>query len=133
MRNVKLHEQLILGGKNQWIETKLKLDLYLSIAKQCTIHQMNICKQREKKSGKMIIRDIFGYNFGKNQWIETKLKLDLYLSIAKQCTKYQMSICMQREKKVRKTDNSFKGHNSFKNMSIATIFEVDHIKPCTKF
>jgi hypothetical protein len=36
--------------KNQWIRIKLKLDLYLGIAKQCTKYQMNICKQRGKKS-----------------------------------------------------------------------------------
>jgi hypothetical protein len=40
-------------------QTKLKLDVYLGIAKQCTKHQMNIFKQREKKCGKLIIRDIF--------------------------------------------------------------------------
>jgi hypothetical protein len=34
-------------GKDQWIETKLKLDMYLGIAKQCTKYQMNICKQRK--------------------------------------------------------------------------------------
>jgi hypothetical protein len=34
--------------KNQWIKTKLKLDLYLGMAKPCTKYQMNICKQREK-------------------------------------------------------------------------------------
>jgi hypothetical protein len=39
--------------KNQWINTKLKLDLYLGMAKQCTKYQRNICKQREKKSGKL--------------------------------------------------------------------------------
>jgi hypothetical protein len=72
-----------------------------------------------------------GHNFGKNEWIETKLKLDLYLGMAKQCTKYQMNIYKQREKKkVRKTVKSlkiakFKGRNSSKNRSIATIFELD--------
>jgi hypothetical protein len=41
----------------KWIKTKLELDLQLSMAKQCTKYQMNICKQKEKKSGKLIIRD----------------------------------------------------------------------------
>jgi hypothetical protein len=47
--------------KNQWIETKLKFDLYLGMAKQCTKYKMNIdiCKQRKKKCGKLIIGDIF--------------------------------------------------------------------------
>jgi hypothetical protein len=45
--------------KNQWIKTKLKLNLYLGMTKQCTKYQMNICKQREKKSRKLMIRDIF--------------------------------------------------------------------------
>ena len=92
--------------KNQWIKTKLKLNLYLGMVKQCTKYQMNICKQREKKSGKLIIRDFLpkskGHNFVKNQWIRTKLKLDLYIGMAKQCTKYQMNICKQREKKSEK-------------------------------
>jgi hypothetical protein len=84
--------------KNQWIEAKLKLNLYLGIAKQCTKYQMNM----RKKCLKLIIRDFFlkpkGHNFVKNQWIRIKLKLDLYLGMAKQCTKYQMKICKQREK-----------------------------------
>jgi hypothetical protein len=92
--------------KNQWIKTKLKLNLYLGMAKQCTKNQMNICKQREKKSGKLIIRDFFsrskGQSFVKNQWIKVKLKLNLYLGIAKQFTKDQMNICKSRAKKVWK-------------------------------
>jgi hypothetical protein len=28
--------------KNQWIKTKLKIDLYLGMVKQCTKYQMNI-------------------------------------------------------------------------------------------
>jgi hypothetical protein len=39
-------------AKNQWIETKLKLDLYLGMTKPYTKYQMNICKQSEKKSAK---------------------------------------------------------------------------------
>jgi hypothetical protein len=31
--------------KNQWIRTKLKLDLYLGMAKQCTKYQMNMRKK----------------------------------------------------------------------------------------
>jgi hypothetical protein len=45
--------------KFKWIKIKLELDLQLSMAKQCTKYQMNICKQREKKSRKLIICDIF--------------------------------------------------------------------------
>jgi hypothetical protein len=45
--------------KFKWIKTKLELDLQLSMAKQCTKYAMNICKKKEKKSGKLIIRDIF--------------------------------------------------------------------------
>jgi hypothetical protein len=45
--------------KLKWIKTKLEFDLQLRMAKQCTKYYMNICKQREKKSGKLIIRDIF--------------------------------------------------------------------------
>jgi hypothetical protein len=45
--------------KFKWIKTNLELDLQLSMAKQCTKYQINICKQREKKSGKLVIRDIF--------------------------------------------------------------------------
>ena len=45
--------------KNQWINTKLKLDLYLGMAKQCTKYQMNIWKHEQKKCGKLRIRDIF--------------------------------------------------------------------------
>jgi hypothetical protein len=42
------------------IKTKLELDLYLGMEKQCIKYQMNICKQRGKKSEKWIlIRDIF--------------------------------------------------------------------------
>jgi hypothetical protein len=80
--------------KNQWIKTKLKLNLYLGMAKQCTKYQMNICKQREKKVRKSNNSWFFskseGHNFVKNQWIKAKLKLNLYLGIAKQCTKYKM-------------------------------------------
>jgi hypothetical protein len=40
--------------ENQWIRTKLKLDLYLGMAKQYIKYQMNMgCKQSEKKSGKL--------------------------------------------------------------------------------
>jgi hypothetical protein len=45
--------------KFKWKKTKLDLDLQLSMAKQYTKYQINICKQREKKSGKLVIRDIF--------------------------------------------------------------------------
>jgi hypothetical protein len=41
--------------KNQWIKAKLKLNLYLGIAKQCTKYLMNM----RKKCLKMIIRDFF--------------------------------------------------------------------------
>jgi hypothetical protein len=108
--------------KNQQIKAKLKLNLHLCIAKQCTKYQMNICKQREKKCVKLIIRDLFfkskGHNFVKNQRIRSKLKLDLYLGMAKQGTKYQMIM----RKKVRKTYNSWffsmsKGHNFVKNQT----------------
>jgi hypothetical protein len=34
--------------KNQWIKSKLELDMYLGMAKECTKYQVNICKQREK-------------------------------------------------------------------------------------
>ena len=47
------------NGHNFSKKSKLKLNLYLSMAKQCTKYQMNICNQREQKSGKLIIRDIF--------------------------------------------------------------------------
>jgi hypothetical protein len=57
--------------------------------------------------------------------IKTKLKLNLYLGMAKQCTKYEMNIFKQSEKKVRKAVKSLKGHNSSKNWSLATIFELD--------
>jgi hypothetical protein len=71
------------------------------MAKHYPKYQMNICKQKEKKSGKLKIRDFFskskGHNFMKNQWIKAKLKLNLYLGIAKQCIKYQMNICWQSE------------------------------------
>ena len=36
--------------KKQWIKTKIDLDLYLSIAKQYTKYQMNICKQEQKSA-----------------------------------------------------------------------------------
>jgi hypothetical protein len=46
--------------KFKWIKTKLELDLQFSMAKQCSKYQIiNICKEREKKSGKLVIRDIF--------------------------------------------------------------------------
>ena len=45
--------------KNQWIKTKLELDLYLGMAKQYTKTQMNIWKHEEKKCGKLRICDIF--------------------------------------------------------------------------
>jgi hypothetical protein len=34
--------------KDQWIKTKLKFDLYLGMAKQCTKYQMNIWKHEKK-------------------------------------------------------------------------------------
>ena len=40
--------------KNGWIKTKLELDLYLSMTKQCTKYQMNIWKHEQKKCGKLI-------------------------------------------------------------------------------
>jgi hypothetical protein len=40
--------------KNWWIKTRLELDLYLSMAKQCTKYQMNIWKREQKKCGKLI-------------------------------------------------------------------------------
>jgi hypothetical protein len=85
---------------------------------------MNICKQREKKSAKLIIRDIF-LSFVKNQWIKTKPKLNLCLCMAKQCNTYQMNIYKQRERKVPKTVKSLKGYNSSEYWSTATIFEID--------
>jgi hypothetical protein len=45
--------------KNQWIKTKLEIDLYLDMPKQCTKYQMNIWKHEQKKCGKLRIRDIF--------------------------------------------------------------------------
>ena len=42
--------------KNGWIKTKLELDLYLSMTKQCTKYQMNIWKHEQKKCGKLIYR-----------------------------------------------------------------------------
>jgi hypothetical protein len=45
--------------KNQWIDTKLKLDQYLDMSKQYTIYQMNIWKHEQKKCGKLRICDIF--------------------------------------------------------------------------
>jgi hypothetical protein len=60
--------------KNQWIETKLKLYLYLGMVKQNTKYQMNLS------------------NLVKGQWIKTKLELDLHHGMAKQSAKYQMNI-----------------------------------------
>jgi hypothetical protein len=45
--------------KNQCIKTKLELDLYLGMAKQCTKYQMNIWKHEQKKCRKLRICDIF--------------------------------------------------------------------------
>ena len=128
--------------KNKWIRTKLNLNLYLGMAKQCTEYKMNICKQREEKSGKLIIRDFFskskGHNLVKNKWIRTKLILDLYLGMVKPCIKYQMNI----RKKVRKTEISLffsksKGHNFVKNRWIITKLKLDlylgMAKQCTKY
>jgi hypothetical protein len=51
---------------------------------------MNVYKQREKKCGKLVIRDIFlsarAITSGKNQWMETKLKLDLHIDMPKHVT-----------------------------------------------
>jgi hypothetical protein len=92
--------------KNQWIKTKLELDLYLGMAKQCSKYQKNIWKHEGKKCRKLRICDIFlsllGRNFEKNQWIKTKLVHDLYLGMAKQCTKYQMNIWKHEGKKCGK-------------------------------
>jgi hypothetical protein len=60
----------------------------------------------------------------KNQWIRTKFELDLYLGMAKQFTKYKMNICKQREKSTENCKTP-QGHNSSKNWSIVTIFELD--------
>jgi hypothetical protein len=57
---------------------------YLGMPKQCTKYQMNIWKQREKKSLENYSWFFFtsrGHNFVKNQWIKEKLNLNLYLSI----------------------------------------------------
>jgi hypothetical protein len=49
--------------KDQWIKTKLELDLHLGMANKC-----------------------------KDQWIKTKLELDLHLGMANKCKKYKMNI-----------------------------------------
>ena len=98
--------------KNQWIRTKLILDLYLGMVKPCIKYQMNIRKKVRKTEISLFFSKSKDHNFVKNQWIRTKLKLDLYLGMTKQCTKYQMNICKQREKKIRKTVKYLKGHNS---------------------
>jgi hypothetical protein len=87
--------------KNRWIETKLELDLYLSVAKQCTKYQMNTWKHDQKKCGKLIYR-----TDGQSAYLKSppKLELDMYLSMAKQCTKYQMNIWQHEQKIVQKTD-----------------------------
>jgi hypothetical protein len=36
--------------KNQWINAKLELELYLGMAKQCTKYQMNLSENMNKKS-----------------------------------------------------------------------------------
>jgi hypothetical protein len=56
IRYIFLSSRAITSGKINRSKTKFKLDLYLGMAKQCTKYQMNFCKQREKKSGKLIIR-----------------------------------------------------------------------------
>jgi hypothetical protein len=53
-------------GKNELIETKRKLDLYLSMAKQSTKYQMNICSQREKKMSRKTDNSFKGHNSSKN-------------------------------------------------------------------
>jgi hypothetical protein len=92
--------------KNQWIKTKLELDLYFGMVKQCTKYQMNIWKHEKKKVRKTENLWYFpksnGHNSVKNWWIKTKLELDLYLSMAKQCTKYQMNIWKHEQKKCGK-------------------------------
>jgi hypothetical protein len=84
--------------KNQWIRTKLTLDLYLGMAKQCTTYQMNMRQKVRKTDNSRFFSKSKVHNFVKNRWIKTKLKLDLYLGMAKQYTKYQINICKQREK-----------------------------------
>jgi hypothetical protein len=55
---------------------------------------MNICNQRGKKSGKLIICDIFLSPRDITLREKNRLKPN-----SKKCTKYQMNICKQREKK----------------------------------
>jgi hypothetical protein len=128
--------------KNQWIKTKLKLDLYLGMVKQCTKYQMNIWKHKWKKCGKQIIPDSFLRNLVKDQWIKTKLELDLYLGIAKQCTKCKMNIWKHEGKKCGKLRIcgiflSPLGHNFEKNQWIKTKPKLDlylcMAKQCTKY
>jgi hypothetical protein len=77
--------------KNQWIGTKLTLDLYLGMAKQYTKYQMNMRPKVRKTDNSRFFSKSKGHNFVKNQWTKTKLKVDLYLGMAKQCTKYHMN------------------------------------------
>jgi hypothetical protein len=53
--------------KNQWIETKLNLDLYLGMAKQFTKYQMNeYLKARTKKVRKTDLPDLQSANLLKS-------------------------------------------------------------------
>jgi hypothetical protein len=58
-------------GKNQWIETELKLDLYRGMSKQCTKYQIKICKQWEKSAKNVKSLNAFkgrACNSSKNCW-----------------------------------------------------------------
>jgi hypothetical protein len=76
--------------KNRWIKTILKLDLNLSMAKQCTKYQMNIWKHEQEKCGKLIYRtdgrteckpkvlsDFVGRGLIRGEWIGRSFGWDL--------------------------------------------------------
>jgi hypothetical protein len=124
--------------KNLWIRIKLKLDLYLGMAKQCTKYQMNMRKKVCKTDNSWFFflspRAITSRKINGSEPNSNLVCILVWQSNVPNIK--WISVCRER-KKVRKTLKSLMGHNSSKNWSIATIFELDlqviHIKPCTKF
>jgi hypothetical protein len=116
---------------DQWIKTKLELDLHFGMANKCKKYNMKIWKHEKKKCGKVRIRDIFlsslGHNFEKNQWIKTKLELDVYLGMAKQCIKFQMNIWKHERKKCGK----LRICDIFLSPRAITLWKINGSKPNT--
>jgi hypothetical protein len=77
--------------KNQWIETKLKLDMYFCMAKQCTKYQM-ISVSREKK-GAENCKIPQGAQLFQNWLIATIFELDLYVIDIEPRAKFQCNSC----------------------------------------